>query len=80
MSSGTDMSPILEQISMQVPHVAVCYRRWEEYLVLDKPHPCSDYQFHEPWDCCRWGKVFSRNLTAVMMVMKEAMHRQARSQ
>ena len=52
-----------------------CYKVWEQYLLLEKDHPCSDKLKAENFECCIWGEIFSKNLTAVMMVMKEALHR-----
>ena len=50
-----------------------CFKQWEDFVLGQRNHPCRESRFDA--ECCLWPEVFSKNLTAIMVVMKEALHR-----
>ena len=53
-----------------------CYRDFGDFITGKGPHPC-DINPNETklQTCCLWSKRFGTNLTAIMTVMKHALHR-----
>ena len=58
-----------------VTHISGCYKKWELFVLGKGPYPCDNGKFKAIGQCCAWRDILSKNLPAIMLVMKEAMHR-----